>query len=120
AAKIKVPAGHMPAYYAKHANVQHPPIVVVCQEIYGIHEWISDLTRRLAHAGAFAIAPDYYFRLGDMPEVSNTSELMPKVNRKTDAELFADLDATSAWAKSQGGDGSRLGIIGFCRGGRNV
>jgi carboxymethylenebutenolidase len=119
-AKIKVPGGDMPAYYAKPANVQHPPIVLVCQEIFGIHEWISDVTRRLAHAGAFAIAPDYYFRLGDMAKVSDTSELMPKVNSKTDAELFADLDATIAWAKSQGGDGSRLGIIGFCRGGRNV
>src|SRR3974390_3445276 len=70
--------------------------------------------------GAFAVAPDYYFRLGDMPKVTDTQELMPKGNSKSDAELFAALDATVAWAKSQGGDSNRLGIMGFCRGGRNV
>jgi len=99
---------------------RQPPIILVCQEIFGIHEWISDVTRRLGHAGAFAVAPDYYFRLGDIAKLTNTQELMPKVNSKSDAELFADLDATVAWAKSQGGDANRLGIIGFCRGGRNV
>jgi carboxymethylenebutenolidase len=110
----------MPVYYARPAGVQHPPIILVCQEIFGIHEWISDVTRRLAHAGAFAVAPDYYFRLGDIAKVGNTQELLPKVNSKSDAELFADLDATVAWAKSQGGDDNRLGVMGFCRGGRNV
>ena len=119
-AKIKVPGGDMPVYYARPSGVQRPPIVLVCQEIFGIHEWISDVTRRLAHAGAFAVAPDYYFRLGEIAKIASTQELMPKVNSKSDTELFADLDATVAWAKSQGGDGSRIGIIGFCRGGRNV
>jgi carboxymethylenebutenolidase len=119
-AKIKVSGGDMPVYYARPSGVQRPPIVLVCQEIFGIHEWISDVARRLGHAGAFAVAPDYYFRLGDIAKVSNVQELLPKVNSKTDTELSADLDATVAWAKSQGGDGSRLGIIGFCRGGRNV
>jgi carboxymethylenebutenolidase len=78
------------------------------------------VARRLGHAGAFAVAPDYYFRLGDIAKLTNTQELMPKVNSKSDTELFADLDATVAWAKSQGGDANRLGVIGFCRGGRNV
>src|SRR5215813_4402374 len=119
-AKVKVAGGDMPVYYARPSGVQHPPIVLVCQEIFGIQEWISDVTRRLGHAGAFAVAPDYYFRLGDIAKIGNTQDLMPKVNSKTDAELFADLDAAVAWAKSQGGDGNRLGIIGFCRGGRNV
>jgi carboxymethylenebutenolidase len=119
-AKVKVPGGDMPVYYAKPANVQNPPVVLVCMEIFGLHEWVKDVTRRLAHAGAFAVAPDYYFRLGDMTKVSEIPQLMPKVNTKTDAELFSDLDATVAWAKSQGGDANRLGIIGFCRGGRNV
>ena len=118
--KVKVAGGDMPVDYARPAGVQHPPIILVCQEIFGIHEWISDVTRRLAHAGAFAIAPDYYFRLGDMSKVSDTQELMPKVNSKSDAELFTDLDYAAAWAKSQGGDDNRLGVIGFCRGGRNV
>ena len=115
-AKVKVAGGDMPVYYARPSSVQRPPIILVCQEIFGIHEWISDVTG----AGAFAIAPDYYFRLGDIAKIGNTQDLMPKVNSKTDAELFAGLDAAVAWAKSQGGDGNRLGIIGFCRGGRNV
>jgi carboxymethylenebutenolidase len=119
-AKIKVSGGDMPAYYARPSGVARPPIILVCMEIFGVHEWVKDVTRRLAHAGAFAVAPDYYFRLGDMSKITETQELMPKVNSKSDAELFADLDATVAWAKSQGGDGGRLGIIGFCRGGRNV
>ena len=89
-------------------------------EVFGLHAYIKDVTRRLGHAGAFAVAPDYYFRLGDMTKVSDMQQLMPQVNSKSDAELFADLDATVAWAKSQGGDPNRLGIMGFCRGGRNV
>jgi carboxymethylenebutenolidase len=119
-AKVKVSGGDMPVYYARPSGVARPPIILVCQEIFGIHEWISDVVRRLGHAGAFAVAPDYYFRLGDIAKVSNVQEVLPKVNSKSDTELFADLDATVAWAKSQGGDGNRLGIIGFCRGGRNV
>jgi len=119
-AKVKVPGGDMPVYYARPAGVQHPPIILVCMEIFGVHEFIKDVTRRLGHLGAFAIAPDYYFRLGDMSKVSDTQELMPKVNTKSDSELFADLDAAVAWAKSQGGDDNRLGVMGFCRGGRNV
>jgi carboxymethylenebutenolidase len=119
-AKVKVPGGDMPVYYARPAGVQHPPIILVCMEIFGVHEFIKDVTRRLGHLGAFAVAPDYYFRLGDMSKVSDTQELLPKVNSKSDAELFADLDAAVAWAKSQGGDDSRLGVMGFCRGGRNV
>ena len=71
--------------------------------------------------GAFAIAPNYYFRTGeDLTKITEMPKLMPIVNAKTDAELFADLDATVAWAKSQGGDTNRLGIMGFCRGGRTV
>lgn len=119
-AKIVVPGGDMPVYYARPSGVQQPPIILVCMEIFGVHEFIKDVTRRLGHLGAFAVAPDYYFRLGDMTKVTDTQELMPKVNGKRDAELFADLDATIAWAKSQGGDANRLGVMGFCRGGRNV
>jgi carboxymethylenebutenolidase len=119
--KIKVADGEMPIYYARPANVQHPPIVLVCMEIFGLHEFIKDVTRRLAHVGAFAVAPDYYFRAGtDLTKIDDMQKLFPIVNAKTDTELFSDLDATVAWAKSQGGDGNRLGIMGFCRGGRNV
>ena len=119
-AKVQVAGGDMPVYYARPAGVAHPPIILVLMEIFGLHEFIKDVTRRLGHLGAFAVAPDYYFRMGDLTKVSDMQELLPKVNSKTDTELFADLDATVAWAKSQGGDGNRLGVMGFCRGGRNV
>jgi len=68
-----------------------------------------------------AVAPDYYFRKGvDLTKITDMPQLMPIVNAKPDAELFSDLDATVAWAKSQGGDTNKLGIMGYCRGGRTV
>ena len=111
----------MPIYYARPAGVTQPPIILVCMEIFGLHEWVKDVTRRLGHLGAFAVAPDYYFRDGvDLTKMDDIQKILPIVNAKTDTELFSDLDATAAWAKSQGGDGARLGIMGFCRGGRSV
>jgi carboxymethylenebutenolidase len=120
-AKVKVADGEMPVYYARPANAQDPPVILVAMEIFGLHEYIKDVTRRLAKLGAFAVAPDYYFRTGeDLTKITEIPKLMPIVNKKPDAELFSDLDATVAWAKAQGGNTSRLGIIGFCRGGRTV
>jgi carboxymethylenebutenolidase len=120
-AKVKVPDGEMPAYFARPAGVQNPPVILVAMEIFGLHEYIKDVTRRLGKLGAFAVAPDYYFRKGeDLTKITDIPKLMPIVNTKPDAELLTDLDATVAWAKSQGGDVNRLGIMGFCRGGRTV
>jgi carboxymethylenebutenolidase len=120
-AKVKTADGEMPVYYARPADTQNPPVVLVAMEIFGLHEYIKDVTRRLAKLGAFAIASDYYFRTGeDLTKITEQPKLMPLVNKKPDAELFSDLDATVVWAKSQGGDTNRLGIIGFCRGGRTV
>ena len=120
-AKIKVADGEMPGYFARPAGVSNPPVVLVAMEIFGLHEYIKDVTRRLAKLGAFAVAPDYYFRKGvDLTTITDISQLLPIVNSKPDAELLSDLDSTVAWAKSEGGDTSRLGIIGFCRGGRTV
>jgi carboxymethylenebutenolidase len=118
--KIKVADGEMPGYFARPKGVSNPPIVLVAMEIFGLHEYIKDVTRRLAKLGAFAVAPDYYFRKGDLTKITDIAQLMPLVNSKPDAELFSDLDATVAWATSQGGDPGRLGILGFCRGGRTV
>lgn len=119
--KIKVADGEMPGYFARPANAANPPVVLVAMEIFGLHEYIKDVTRRLAKLGALAVAPDYYFRKGtDLTKLADIKELLPIVNAKPDAELLSDLDATVAWAKAQGGDTSRLGIIGFCRGGRTV
>jgi carboxymethylenebutenolidase len=119
-AKVKVSGGEMPVYYAKPAGAEKPPVILVAMEVFGLHVHIKDVTRRLGKLGAFAVAPDYYFRLGDLTKITQSSQLMPLVNSKSDHELFADLDATVAWAKSEGGDTDRLGIIGFCRGGRTV
>ena len=120
-AKVKVEGGEMPVYFARPANVANPPVILVAMEIFGLHEYIKDVTRRLAKLGAFAVAPDYYFRKGeDLTKITEIPKLMPIVNTKPDAELLADLDATAAWAKSQGGNTDRLGIMGYCRGGRTV
>jgi carboxymethylenebutenolidase len=120
-AKVKVDGGEMPVYFARPEKAKNPTVVLVAMEIFGLHEYIKDVTRRLAKAGAFAIAPDYYFRKGeDLTKITEMPKLMPIVNSKPDAELLADLDATAKWAKSQGGNTRRLGILGFCRGGRTV
>jgi carboxymethylenebutenolidase len=118
--QVKTSSGEMPAYYVKPSGVAHPPIVLVAMEVFGLHEHIKDVTRRLGKLGAFAVAPDYYFRLGDLAKIPQPAQVMPLANSKPDLELFSDLDATVAWAKAQGGDADRLGIIGFCRGGRTV
>jgi carboxymethylenebutenolidase len=123
-ATVAVTGGNMPVYFARPANVQNPPVILVCMEIFGLHEWVKDITRRVGHLGAFAVAPNYYFRSEtngvDLTKIADIQQLFPIVNAKPDTELFADLDATVAWAKSQGGNTARLGIMGFCRGGRTV
>src|ERR1700749_9077 len=120
-AKIKVPDGEMPAYFARPTGANNPPVVLVAMEIFGLHEYIKDVTRRLAKLGALAVAPDYYFRKGvDLTKITDIPQLLPIVNAKPDAELLSELDSTVAWAKAQGGNTDRLGVIGFCRGGRPV
>jgi len=119
-ATIRVADGEMPGYYARPKGKANPPVVMVAMEIFGLHEYIKDVTRRLAKLGAFAVAPNYYYRKGDLTRVTDMKELIPLVNAKPDAELLSDLDATVGWARAQGGDTGRLGIIGFCRGGRTV
>ena len=125
-ADVAVAGGKMPVYYARPESVQNPPVILVCMEVFGLHEWVKDITRRIGHLGAFGVAPNYYFRAEtngtDLTKfgVEDLPKLFPIVNAKADTELFADLDATVAWAKSQGGNTNKLGIIGFCRGGRNV
>src|ERR1700688_4897866 len=119
--KIKVADGEMPGYFARPTGVNNPPVVLVAMEIFGLHEYIKDVTRRLAKLGALAVAPDYYFRKGvDLTKIADIPQLLPIVNAKPDAELLSYLDRTVAWAKAQGGNTDRLGIIGFCRGGRTV
>src|SRR4030088_2104761 len=118
--KKKVADGDMPGYFARPNGVSNPPVVLVSMEVFGLHEYIKDVTRRLAKLGAFAVAPDYYFRKGDLTKITDIQQVVTIVDSKPDAELLSDLDSTAAWARSQGGDTGQLGIIGFCRGGRTV
>ena len=85
AATVKVDGGEMPVYFARPANVTNPPIVLVAMEVFGLHEYIRDVTRRLAKLGAFAVAPDYYFRKGDLTKVTELKDLFPIVNAKSDS-----------------------------------
>src|SRR6266481_5130491 len=85
-ARIKVADGEMPGYFARPDGVANPPVVLVAMEIFGLHEYIKDVTRRLARLGAFAVAPDYYFRKGDLTKVTEMPALFPIVNAKTDDE----------------------------------
>lgn len=95
------------------------PVVLVVQEIFGVHEHIQDICRRLAKLGYLAIAPELYFRQGDPRAVADIPTLMSKIVSKVpDAQVLGDLDATLAWGEKQGGDANRAAITGFCWGGR--
>ncbi|XZG70655.1 dienelactone hydrolase family protein [Chitinibacteraceae bacterium HSL-7] len=114
--------GVMPAYWAKPAGATGTlPVVLVVQEIFGVHEHIQDLCRRLAHLGYLAIAPELYFRYGDPRQFADVPTLIRDlVSRVPDSEVMADLDATVDWALGRGGDAARVAITGFCWGGRIV
>jgi carboxymethylenebutenolidase len=119
--EITTAGGSMPAYRAMPERPGPHPVLLVVQEIFGLHEHIRDVTRRLARLGYFAVAPALYFRQGDPSGIDSIDELRQKIVSKVpDEQVLADLDATCSWARTNGGDGSRLGITGFCWGGRIV
>jgi len=123
AGEIRVPVadGVMPAYRARPETGTNFPVVLVVHEIFGVHEYIKDVCRRLAHAGYLAIAPELYARQGDVAKMSNVQDILDSVVAKVpDAQVASDLDACVAWAGAHHGDLGRLGITGFCRGGRTV
>lgn len=124
AGEVKIPTsdGHMPAYRAMPSQGRMVPVVVVVQEIFGIHEHIKDVCRRFAKLGYLAVAPELYARQGDVSKLSESSDIVTKIVSKVpDAQVMADLDATVAWAKSSGnGNIEKLGVTGFCWGGRIV
>jgi carboxymethylenebutenolidase len=109
----------MPAYRAAPAGKTNLPVVLVVSEIFGVHEHIADIARRFAKVGYLAIAPELFVRQGDAQGYGELSKLMSEVvNKVPDTQVMGDLDACIAWAKANGGDTSRLGINGFCWGGR--
>lgn len=120
--EVNIPASdiHIPAYMAKPAREGTFPVILVVQEIFGVHEHIRDICRRLAKMGYTAIAPELFVRQGDVSNMSDIQEIISKVVSKVpDAQVMQDLDTTLNWVKERGyGDTSRTGITGFCWGGR--
>ncbi len=123
AGEVRVMAGsdEVPAYYAKPDHGGPFPIVLVAEEIFGVHHYIRDLCRRLAKQGFLGIAPELYWRFPDLAKMTSVQQIVQEVTAKTpDSSVTADLDAAAAWAAGHGGDRGKLAVIGFCRGGRDV
>ena len=121
AGEVRVPVkdGEMAAYRALPKGAVRPPVVLVVSEIFGVHEHIQDVCRRLAKLGYCAIAPELFARQGDPRQLSSVQDILTKITGKTpDAQVMSDLDACVAWAAKVGGDTDRLAITGFCWGGR--
>ncbi|GDY14369.1 carboxymethylenebutenolidase [Planctomycetota bacterium] len=116
---VDVDGGKLPVYFAKPTGAGPFPVVIVVQEVFGVHEHIADIARRFAKLGYLAVAPELYFRLGDPKQAPDIDTLRRDFVSKTpDAQVLADLDRTVEWASTQAGDTSRLGLTGFCWGGR--
>jgi len=119
--KIPVKDGQIPAYRAMPAKGTNFPVVLVVQEIFGVHEYIKDVCRRLAKAGYLAVSPELYARQGDTSKMTNVQEILETVVAKVpDSQVLGDLDAAAAWATKNSGHASKLAITGFCWGGRIV
>jgi carboxymethylenebutenolidase len=121
--EVLIPVGDfkLPAYRAAPAGRKNAPVVLVISEIFGVHEHIADVAHRFAKQGFFAVAPELFVRQGDAGSYGEIAKLMSEVINKTpDAQVMADLDAVVAWAQGQGAATDRLGITGFCWGGRTT
>jgi carboxymethylenebutenolidase len=121
AGPVTIPVGDfpMPAYCSRPKDGTGLPVILVISEIFGVHEHIADITRRFAKRGYLAIAPDLFVRQGDAKAYADMDALFAQVIDKVpDTQVLGDLDATTAWAGANGGDLSRLGVTGFCWGGR--
>src|SRR5213593_4863472 len=118
--KVPVPDGQLPAYRAMPATGGPFPTVLVVQEIFGVHEHIKDVCRRFAKLGYYAVAPELFARAADVSMLSTIEEGRAAAAKVSDKQVMSDLDATTAFAKTEKGDVNRLGITGFCYGGRVV
>lgn len=117
---VDIPAADraIPAYRAAPADGDRHPVILVIQEIFGVHEHIKDVCRRLAKLGYLAIAPALYARQGDVSRLGTIDEIRKLVASVPDAQVMSDLDASLVWAECNGGDLERVGVTGFCWGGR--
>ncbi len=123
AGEVKIPVrdGTIPAYRAMPAGADRAPLILVVHEIFGVHEWVKDVCRRLAKLGAMAVAPDLFARQGDVSKMSDIRQIMDQVVSKVpDSQVMQDLDSTLDWALKNGAHPTKLGITGFCWGGRIV
>lgn len=117
--KIKTKDGEIPGYMAMPKDGKNLPVVLVVQEIFGVHEHIKDICRRFGKKGYLAIAPDLYVRQGDVSNLKDFPEILKIVSKVPDEQVMSDLDAAYAWAKESGkADASKLAVTGFCWGGR--
>ena len=118
--RIPVGAENIPAYVSRPEKAHGKlPIIIVVSEIFGVHEYIADVTRRFAKLGYLAIAPEFFERAGDPNQYGSIAEILTNVIAKTpDAQVLRDLQAALAWAGNHGGDLVRVGVTGFCWGGR--
>ena len=113
--------GDIPAYYAVPKSGGKRPVVLVVAEVFGLHEHIKDVVRRVAKEGYFALANEPYFRIGELWKMEDLKQVIAGANQLTDEQAFKDLDAVVAWAgKQQRANTDKMGITGFCRGGRTV
>ena len=121
--EVEIPGegGSIPGYRAMPEAGGPFPAILVVQEVFGVHEHIKDICRRLAKVGYFAVAPALFAREGDVVTMSDFKQIMQVVAKVPEPQVASDLDATAAWAESTGkADTSKLGIVGFCWGGRQV
>jgi carboxymethylenebutenolidase len=115
---IDVGGFKMPAYRSAPDGQKNLPIIIVIQEVFGVHEYIADITRRFARAGYLAVAPELYARQGDPRKYTEVGKLISElVSKVPDGQVLSDLDATVAWAQANGGN-KKVGVTGFCWGGR--
>jgi carboxymethylenebutenolidase len=115
--EIRLPGG-APAYFARPESGEGLPVVLVAEEIFGLHEHIRDIARRFARLGYFAVAPDYLARYGDPMAAPDIEAIRAIVARVPDAETMAVFDEALAFAATRGGDATRAAVTGFCWGGR--
>ena len=123
AGEVKIPVGDggLPGYFARPAGPGPFPTVLVIEEIFGVHEYIKDVCRRFAKLGYLAVAPELYARIGDLSTMTDIPTIFREIISKApDDQMLKDLDSTAAWAAANHGDTGRLGVMGFCRGGRDT
>ena len=118
--QVPVADGQLPGYFARPEGAGPFPTVLVIEEIFGVHEYIKDTCRRLAKLGYLAVTAELYARLGDLTKMTDMKDIMGVISRAPDATVMTDLDSLAAWAVANHGDANRLGVTGFCRGGRAV